>query len=396
MGLTPREKIIKAKIKIYQNKAFYARLMSEMEFKIDNKQPSAYINPIKMVIGYNEDFIDKLNDEEVQGLIIHEIRHFIKHHTARLNGRDAHIANVCQDLNINDELKNLEHMQLPKCGLIPDYNGDFKVNNQTFNVRGKIYEKIYEELYPTCKPNPKMMGSGFDEAPQGMEDLEKMNPEQRKAHETKVKNTIIQASILGKNKGQLPQDMERMIDALMNPKIDYVEKLRNYLIDSIPNDYTWARLNKRSESVGLFLPGKKKDELLDVVSTLDTSGSMDKEAITRGITESIAVSQSFPQVRNRLIICDSEIKDVYELTQDNAIEIINKSIKGGGGTSHVPVYEWLEKHSEGIKVVINYTDGYTEFPEKHNYPFDTIWVLTRNHCDPKTIPFGEVILVEDY
>ena len=72
-------------------------------------------------------------------------------------------------------------------------------------------------------------------------------------------------------------------------------------------------------------------------------------------------------------------------------------IKGGGGTDHEVVYEHLmtDKKYRNSQLLVCLTDGFTSFPPKNIYPFDTIWVLTKNSCDKKDIPFGRVIKIEE-
>jgi predicted metal-dependent peptidase len=95
-----------------------------------------------------------------------------------------------------------------------------------------------------------------------------------------------------------------------------------------------------------------------------------------------------------LIVCDCEIKDVYEIKNGTIDTILNLKIKGGGGTSHIPVYEYVKSNLPNTKFIINFTDGYTTFPIDES--IRTIWVLTKNGIDESNIPFGEVIKLGDF
>ena len=63
---------------------------------------------------------------------------------------------------------------------------------------------------------------------------------------------------------------------------------------------------------------------------------------------------------------------------------------GGGGTSHVPVFEHIEELDEPASCVVCLTDGYTTYPE--NAPMlPVLWVMTTN----EVAPFGETVPILD-
>ena len=50
------------------------------------------------------------------------------------------------------------------------------------------------------------------------------------------------------------------------------------------------------------------------------------------------------------------------------------SFKGGGGTSFKPVFEYVATKCEQPDLLIYFTDGYGDVPEKPAYP--VMWVIT--------------------
>jgi len=83
---------------------------------------------------------------------------------------------------------------------------------------------------------------------------------------------------------------------------------------------------------------------------------------------------------------------VYRVANGDIAKIQNLTIRGGGGTSHLPVYDYVRENLPQTKFLINFTDGYTDFP-KHE-EVRTIWVLTKNSCKDENIPFGDIIRME--
>ena len=63
--------------------------------------------------------------------------------------------------------------------------------------------------------------------------------------------------------------------------------------------------------------------------------------------------------------------------------------RGGGGTSHVPVFEWLEANGDDVECILCLTDLETQFPRTPP-SVPTLWISTLD----LPAPFGEVLVVE--
>jgi predicted metal-dependent peptidase len=68
---------------------------------------------------------------------------------------------------------------------------------------------------------------------------------------------------------------------------------------------------------------------------------------------------------------------------------------GGGGTSFIPVFEYVNVEARDAKLLIYFTDGYGSFPEPHDVEIPTIWVSTSRGAEKEHYPFGTVIKIED-
>ena len=58
---------------------------------------------------------------------------------------------------------------------------------------------------------------------------------------------------------------------------------------------------------------------------------------------------------------------------------------GGGGTSFTPVFEYLKKEQDETDLLIYFTDGYGDKPEKPSFP--VMWVITPD--GKNSIPWGQ-------
>ena len=121
--------------------------------------------------------------------------------------------------------------------------------------------------------------------------------------------------------------------------------------------------------------------------SVDTSGSISQEDLTDFMTEVVNIAKSFNNLKMTVMICDCEIKEVLEVRNGNIDALLNLKMRGGGGTSHIPIYDKIINEYPETKFLIAFTDGFTDFPETEL--IRTIWVLPKDAN--KNIPFGEVI-----
>lgn len=402
------DRIIRAKIKLgsfKEGKPFFASLLYHLKISEDKKSnPSICVNA-KGDCKYNKEWIESLNPEEVSGVLVHEVMHLALSHLFRKGERDAMLWNIAGDIYINNVLVEND-FSLPACGLIPS-NDEIELNisqNKTYtlkNISRKSCEEIYDEMYkvaPKIKRNMVGIGksggsnSGFDGHGygSGKPKDKKGNSNGGKSGEDKWKDILVQSSNMAKMQGNVPAGMDRIIDSLVNNKVNWKTLLRKYITNEIMSDYSWSRPNKRSRVLGTYLPSAVKENV-ELVVAVDTSGSIGQEELTQFVSEIVHIVKSTNNLKAKVWECDCEIHQELEVKNGNVKKILNMEVKGGGGTSHIPVFNKMEQ--EKAKVLINLTDGYTNFPEK-KYGFDTIWVLTKGGCNEKDVPFGKVIRMD--
>jgi predicted metal-dependent peptidase len=106
-------RIIKAARKTARDFPYFYPAISRVRFMKDNKNtPTMSINCF-LVIRYNEDFIEKLSDSQLNAVILHEILHYINgHHERHMNNPlrntlpyDIH--NIAMDIEINEIIADL-------------------------------------------------------------------------------------------------------------------------------------------------------------------------------------------------------------------------------------------------------------------------------------------------
>jgi len=190
----------------------------------------------------------------------------------------------------------------------------------------------------------------------------------------------------------MPNGLGILVDKLLNEKVNWKTLLYKYLTKTIPHDYSYSRPSKRSFSTGVYMPIMRK-ESIEIVVSLDTSGSIQGKELQDFMSEINGIAKSFNNLSMKLIVCDSEIKDVYTIGNGHSEEIAKLRIRGGGGTSHKPIYDYVNKNLPNTRLLVNFTDGYTDLDELDE-SINTLWVICKNGIDGSNIPFGEVVKLD--
>jgi len=103
----------------------------------------------------------------------------------------------------------------------------------------------------------------------------------------------------------------------------------------------------------------------------------------------------FNNVNIEVLIGDAELQSSFTLTSHNKEDIIEiaSNMKGGGGTDHQYIFPYITENLPEVKFLVCFTDAYTTFPKEETYPFQTLWLLTKQSADESTIPFGQVLKI---
>ena len=197
------------------------------------------------------------------------------------------------------------------------------------------------------------------------------------------------ALLAGKQGG----DMSRSFEQLMQSQVDWKEQLRDFVstVCAGKGDSTWAKPNRRWLQLGMYMPSQISESVGRIVVGVDTSGSISQEAITKALSEVVAICDNVLPEKIDLLYWDIDVASHEIYTEDNYSGLVSSTKPaGGGGTDVSCVFNYIEKHKLDPQCVIVITDGYTPYPATSPYP--TIWVMTENgYCQP---PFGSIIKIK--
>lgn len=425
--------------KTYKTKSKYIlstrdkKMYNIINIDYNKKRPTKYYKDIgnyiatkiKYIKSYNYDgyvYNIHTNPENyiANNIIVHNC---ILCHFERMDTRNHDIWNRATDCVINYQIIE-EGLKLPKCGLIPKHDGKITLIGKEFNVKDKSSEEFYGEIYNHLKNNMNngscngdcskcqngnssgsssgtcnKLPNGFDEHKygDGKGDDEKGDRENGMKHGTEGnmtaedwKRALSRARAM--NRGNIPAGMERMIDELLNPKMDWKVLLNKFVGESIPFDFSLLRPHKKSFSVGAYLPHITKQKT-KVLVNIDTSGSVSQKDLTEFMSEVVGIIQTFNNnIEMTVIYSDTKVYKAKTFFNPTVEDILSHMPKGGGGTDHKVVFDFIRKNYPDAKLVVCLTDGDTRFPD-YTPERDVIWVLGGDWVTNKDMPFGRTLRI---
>ncbi len=372
------DKITRAKVQLIFNQPFYASIMLSLKFAENAGIKTARTDGKHLE--YNPAFIDSLSVEQVKGLIAHEVMHIACLHHTRKGARGIKKWNIACDYAINGILKDAG-FELPEGGCInPAY-------------KNMSAEQIYS-LIPDNPDNNQDSGNdgqgdndpGGDGGVQPPPANSKQEMQQR---EQEAKHVIAQAAMVAKEKGKLPAHLQRLIDEMLEPVVNWKDVLNSFISEIAKNDYTFKQPSSRYLSQGLYLPSLKSIERGKFVLMVDTSGSIDRKQLNEFAGEMQSILSDVAESITVMYI-DSELYEdnIQEFESDETIEL---DPKGGGGTDFKPGFEHLQKNDIECSAIVYFTDGQcNSFPVDPGIP--TLWAVTDNKSFSP--PFGEVVKIK--
>ncbi|MGC9309976.1 MAG: DUF2201 family putative metallopeptidase, partial [Candidatus Nanoarchaeia archaeon] len=350
-NLIAKDKLIRARVKLQKEKPFFSYLIMKLNLIEDNKKTETAGVNIRGDLYYNTDFIDKLNEEEVKTLLAHEVFHIVLHHLSRRGHREANLFNITADYVVNTILlqNNFEFSGELKNGCVPvrEYDREGyclkyvnKKGDEKFieKIEGKSVEELFYILNKELPEQVKKEMSSFGDEHYESKPSNELEKAEQQKQEGEWARSMVEALTYSKQQGNTPVGMERLVEQYIGQKVSWKEKLYKYITNEIMSDYTYNRPSKRSIATGFYMPSILKENI-EIAVAIDTSGSISTKELSEFLGEVVNISKSFKEVKIFVLFCDAEVSDCLECSNGNIRKILDYEIKGGGGTSFVPVYD---------------------------------------------------------
>lgn len=367
-------KFTKARVGMHIASPFFAPLSLRLTPQEDKHCPTMWTDGKS--IGFNPEWVEKLPLDEVKGVIIHEVFHVAFHHTTRRGNREPFIWNLAADYVVNLQVVAAGY-KLPPGAL---YDKKYA---------GWTAEKVYNVLIKTVKTITLDMGIGeVRDTKNG--DGQTLTESERNEEDAKWNVAVQQAYSMAKKQGKVPGGLERLMEGLLEPRVDWRAALQEFVTKMSRNDYTWKKFNRRYLSSGWMLPSLEAPEIGTVVVGIDTSGSMGNDELQEIASEFNSI-RTVHKMKIIVLFCDASVQRVQEF-EDHDVALLKP--KGGGGTAYSPVFTKVEELGEEPVCMVYFTDGECDDFPKYEPDYPVLWGLTYKNSYFKP-PFGTTIHMKE-
>jgi len=394
-----RERLITARVGLLLRQSFFGNLATRLQLvNADEWCSTAATDGLKFY--YNSRFIMLLKPKEVEFLVGHEVLHVVYDHMGRRGERDPQIFNIANDYAVNADLKRHkvgEFITSVPCLYEVKYDGlpseeiydDLMKNVQHINIEDLIDKMIDDHM--DGEGDGEADGDDGEGKPKG-KGRPKMSPEERERVRQEVKQAIINAASTCEA-GQLPKGVERLIKQATNPVMPWRELIQTNLTSAIRTDYSWMRPSRRGWHTEAIMPGMTPGEEIDVVVTLDMSGSISQKQAQDFLGEIGGMMNAFDGYKVHVFCFDTEIYNPKDFHSDNMDDIAEYEPMGGGGTDFDCIFKYLKDNAIEPKRLIVFTDGYPCGSWGDPDYCDTTWII---HGDKNpNPPFGTYAIYDE-
>lgn len=390
-------KIKQARVKLLFTSPFFGNLLMHMPLRDVTDAgwcPTAAVDG--RFIYYNRDFLGKLDIDEIQFVLCHEILHVVFDHLGRRSHRDPSWWNMANDYVINgllirDRIGKMPTVRVP----VEDSSSGKKTTSQRVGLYDEKYvgwtsEAVYDDLEKRKVKKELTLDLHLEAGKDGKNSkngipIDISDDDLKKIRET-IKNNVLQAANAAA--GKLPAGLRRFIDELVEPKVNWRDLLKQSIQSCLSDDFTFQRPNRKHMYGGIFLPTLKKDETIDVQIAIDMSGSITDAMGKEFISEVYGIMQMYHDFKIGILCFDTQVYNYKEFTKNNQEELLSYELDGGGGTDFDAFWNyWIDEDIEP-KLALVFTDGFPGGSWGPSNYADTLWIITEGAKTRVRPPFG--------
>jgi predicted metal-dependent peptidase len=403
-----RNKIISARTNMLVRNGFFGFLALQLKLVEANKENGLKVgNPDDITtmavdgihLYYDPEFVHRIDDEECEAVVAHEVEHCCLQHFSRRGTRHPKIWNIAGDFVINADLTKAG-FKLPGVPISMDMIGNPKFKG----VKGYLLDPIFgnmntEAIYDKIMEKVTVIEINYGGAdPGGCGGvIDAPNTEKRdeasQTWETSVRIAVQVAA--ANNAGQIPGSLQKLIDYLKKPKVSWRDQTRRFIDQSLSRETSWARLSRRSVAIGALLPGTLPDRLQHLVFFVDISGSISFELCKQMVGEVAGALDENTADMITVVYADT---DVHHVDTYYKGDIVTAGHYRGGGTAFSNSFKWMKEHVPDASCAIYLTDlQVSDFGEDPGCPM--LWAVyaTDHEFDhlAAQAPFGQCIHISN-
>lgn len=379
------KKISQAKAKLLVDYPYFGTLASKLELVL-NDNIEAFKGDGKK-LEYSHDFLQNATISELEFVLANGAMHVSLAHESRKNGRSGWLWQMATDMAIND--------MLVENGLDLPYGAQYRKRFQ-----GMYAEEIYAELKSDMIREEDNLEYEADDA----EDVQnkennKENSKQeselsQQEQEAQFQEELLHEQLMAEEaisllerefkKGEAPAQIERFFKIDFVGKIDWRDELKSAIDRHFKDDYTLLPPSKKLISQGIYLPSNVS-QTFRIVVAIDSSGSIDDTLLGAFLSEVNFLMSMVARYEIEFLVCDEKIQLHKTFYSGDALEC---EVQGGSGTDFRPVFAFVEKEFDDVKLLLYFTDLQGRFPV-YIPNYEVKWVSSKE----LEIPFGELIIL---
>lgn len=360
-------------------------------------------------------FAEKLSDQELQFVILHEVLHCVFRHCIRGKGLHSVLYNIACGIVVNSTILAMwgqESMMIAgekAMHLAPDGKEGREYNAEEIyqmlihqNHTNGIYQMQTDQnnankssqMQTNQNPPTSMQtdNEGFEKSSFDRHDIWQGICDKAQLQDNwnrKIQSAFRQC---GDSTG-MPQQVRTIVqDIARRSGLNWKQLLHDFL-QSDTYDYNFLPPDRRYAFSDFYLPAYNMDEehqtADDIWVCIDTSGSVTGEELTCTMAEILdAMRQA--GLKGRISFFDSNITEPEPFEFENDLK--NLTTQGGGGTSFHIIFRYLKEklYPDLPRAILIFTDGYARFPEqKAALDVPVLWLICKGgNAD---VPWGQVI-----
>jgi predicted metal-dependent peptidase len=344
-------------------------------------------------IFFNPEFLKSLPIQQQDGVLLHEILHAALLHTSRLKEREPELWNIAADIVVNGMILRQSGFELPPGGLRAEKLEHLSVEEVYELLRaaqGEASGLGGANRLQLANPDLLAMTPGNVSVQTGAKTENSLELSRREELTAHWQQALQQATAVAKatQSGKLPLGIDRELESILNPQLDWRSYLWRYLVQT-PIDF--QGFDRRFVGRGIYLEALQ-GESVRIYLAIDTSGSVKETTLRLFMSEVSGILGAYPHLECELYYVDNEADGPYSIALDTPFP----TPEGGGDTSFVPFFDRVAASWDGHtqSVCIYLTDGYGEFPVLAP-ALPTLWIVTPGGLDLAQFPFGEVVRLID-
>ena len=404
-------KLAAARTRLILDKPFLGALVLRLPMNAANPQWCPTTATDARAFYYNPEYIAQLRMDQTQFMLAHEALHCALSHFARRRHRSRHKWDLACDFAINPLLIDEGLSPPPNALYVPMYKGmtaeeiyplieddddsqtldkhAYDRDNQSRGSDSGMREDDLLERPPPGKPRGREQDGSAqaEQEPQfagvGVSEPEPLDPNEQETLSVQWQQRMAGAAQQAMQAGKLGGELARMIEHLLQPQLPWRMLLARYMTAMARDDYSYMRPSRRE---GNFILPTLRSHQLELVVAVDTSGSIKDREMEEFIDEIDALNGQI-RARVTLLPCDAKLCEgapwIFEPWEEFARP---QEITGGGGTSFLPVFDWVERAGMPPDLLVYFTDAQGSFPRNEpSYP--VIWLVKGR----SKVPWGQRI-----